>query len=151
MKKFLNMYVGSVRVATFVAAILLALMAVGVFLPWYDGESLFGLILAGFGMSGTMSALAQKLDFSAMSTWFTAIFAILAALAAGSLLFGVRAVVTSFGDKIKGLTPAGVFMSVLALAGFAVVVLLGGVGNVQVGLWLCLVSGICMAVWGIFN
>lgn len=151
MKKILNMYVGPVKVSTITAAVLVLAAAVGIFLPWYEGTSLFGVLLAGFGMSGTMSELAQKFDFSAMSTWFNVIFILIALMMAGSLLFGVRMIASSVAGRVKGLVPAGVLMSVLALAGFAVVVMLGGIGGVQIGLWLCLVSGIAEAVWGIFE
>lgn len=141
----------NVNVKTLAAGILLLAMLVGIFLPWYMGESLFGLLLMGADLGGAIGRLSNMLDFGVMSVWFTVIFVMMALATVAAILFGLRAVVTSLSGKVKGLTPAGTLMSVLALGVIAIALFLGGLGDVQIGAWLCLLAGLAETVWGIFN
>lgn len=126
---------------------LLILMAVGVFLPWYSGSSLAGLLLYGLGLGGSLSGVS----WGELGSLVTMLFVIVAAATVASLLFAVRAAVTSLYGRIKGLTPAGTLISVLAICVLVLAVMLDGIGSVQVGLWLCLIAGAAETTWGIFN
>ncbi len=126
---------------------LLILMAVGVFLPWYSGSSLAGLLRYGLGLGGSLSGVS----WGELGSLVTMLFVIVAAATVASLLFAVRAAVTSLYGRIKGLTPAGTLMSVLAICVLVLAVMLDGIGSVQVGLWLCLIAGAAETTWGIFN
>ncbi len=126
---------------------LLVLMAVGAFLPWYSGSSLVGLLFFGLGLGGSLSGVS----WGELGSLVTTLFVIFAAMTVASILFAVRAAVTSLYGKIKGLTPAGTFMSVLAIGVLVLAVMLDGIGGAQVGLWLCLIAGVAETVWGIFN
>lgn len=138
------------RPQTLGAILILLAITIGIFLPWYSGMSLLSVIVGGLSASGSLGALGAMLDFGAMSSLITAIFVLLALMTVGSIAFGVRTVVTSFGARPKGMTPCGLLIFVIAAAAFAVVLVVGSVGSVQPGLWLCLIAGLASLLWGIF-
>lgn len=132
---------------TAAACALFVIMLVGFFLPWYAGESLSRMILFGLGVGVSLNS-QHWIDLGPIVILLFAAFGI---AAVASLLFALRAAVTSFHGKIKGLTPAGTLMSVLALGVLAIAMLLDSIADAQIGLWLCLTAGLIETVWGIFN